>query len=396
MRVLFTTTPGRGHVHPMVPLAKAFQQRGHEVRWAAAADVCGRLQSEGFATSAAGLGEAESMAMVSERFPEVAALPPTERPLFLFPRLFGAVRAEPMLVDLLPVVREWRPTLLVAEAGEFAGPIAAAAAGLLIVCHAFGALLPPERVAAASTVVAPLWEAQGLGPRPFAGSYDHLYLDIYPGSLSTGDRSHVPDVQPLRPVAFAATGEEVLPEWVTGDSVERQAASPLVYVTFGTVFNRDTSLIAAVVEAVAGLPLRVLVTVGPQGDPGVLGPQPPNVHVARYLPQTHVLPHCAAVVSHAGSGTFLASLAHGLPQMCLPQAADQFDNAGACVRSGAGLALLPGEATAPAVREGVERILSEAAFRTAAERVAGEIAAMPGPDVVAALVEERFYRQDPP
>ena len=40
-------------------------------------------------------------------------------------------------------------------------------------------------------MVAPVWKAQGLEPRPYGGCYDHLYLDIFPSSLSTGDASHV-------------------------------------------------------------------------------------------------------------------------------------------------------------------------------------------------------------
>ena len=395
VRVLFTTTPGWGHVHPMVPLARAFAERGDEVRWAAAADVCVRLEAQGFATSPAGLSEAESMALFFERFPEVAEIPPMERPLFMFPRLFGAIRAGPMLADLLPVVRDWVPTLVISDAGDFAGHIAAAVTGVPSLTHSFGTLLPAERMAAAELQLRPLWEAQGLEARPFGGCYDHLYLDIYPPSLTAGDRAHVRHVQPLRPVAFAASGDEPLPEWLTGDSRDGDPPPPLVYVTFGTVFNRDVSLIGSVVDALAPLPLRVVVTLGPQTDPSALGPQPPNVHVARYIPQTQLLPHCATVVSHAGSGTFLATLGWGLPQLCIPQAADQFDNARACDRSGAGLALFPGTVTGETVRDGVERILSEPSFRAAAQELAAEIADMPGPDVVAGIIEQRFVGRQP-
>ena len=196
--------------------------------------------------------------------------------------------------------------------------------------------------------------------------------------------SVLPAVQPLRPVPFA-TGAEPLPDWVDEPSTD-----PLVYVTFGTVFNTDVSLIATVVEALRPLPLRLVVTVGPAGDPRLLGPQPADVHVARDIAQTGLLPHCAAVVSHAGSGTFLASLAEGLPHLCLPQAADQFANAAACVRAGAGLALQPGQVTVEDARAAVERLLAEPGFRQAAEGLAAEIASMPDPSVVAGDLAARY------
>ena len=93
------------------------------------------------------------------------------------------------------------------------------------------------------------------------------------------------------------------------------------------------------------------------------------------------------MVSHGGSGTFLAALGHGLPQLCLPQAADQFRNAQGAVRTGAGLALPPDDATPEAVAHALRRILVEDSFRDAAAGLAEDIRAMPSPaEVVTALV----------
>lgn len=54
VRVLVTTTPGRGHYHPMLPLAQAIAARGHDLLWVAADDVCERLRAQGFQARAAG------------------------------------------------------------------------------------------------------------------------------------------------------------------------------------------------------------------------------------------------------------------------------------------------------------------------------------------------------
>jgi len=372
----------------MVPLAKAFVDRGDEVRWATAAEVAPRLEREGFEVDIAGTGLSESLRELRLRFPELEKLPQPDWPDFMFPRLFGTIRAAPMLADLLPVARAFQPSVIVSDQAELAGPVAAAATGVASVTHAFGGLLPRSRVDAAGRAVAHLWEEQGLEPRPFGGTYDHLYLDIYPASLQRADAGHVPFSQPLRPVAFATGGQEPLATRITGD-----ASTPLVYVTFGTVFNTDAALIATVAAALRELPLRVIVTLGPTADPALLGAQPANVHVARYIPQTQLLPHCTAVVSHAGSGTLLATLAQGLPQLCLPQAADQFANAQACVDAGAGRALPPGAVTIAHVRGEIEDVLGDVSLRAAAERVRGEIADMPGPAEVAEIVATRFGRE---
>ncbi|HEX8770899.1 MAG TPA: glycosyltransferase [Acidimicrobiales bacterium] len=386
MRVLFTTIPGWGHVHPMVPLAKAMAERGDDVAWATAAEFVAPLEREGFEVMKAGRNNSENMGELDRRFPEWKALAGPDLPPFMFPRFFGAVIAPVMLADLMPLARAWQPTLMVREAAEFAGPIVAAALAVPIVTHALGTLRPPAFVAAASEFVTPLWEAQGLAPRPFGGSYDHLYLDIYPKSLRTLDYSEVGDVQMLRPVAFAAAGDDAeLPDLVNDDS-----ALPLVYVTFGTVFNKDAAVISTVVQGVAELGVRVVVTVGPAGDPASLGPQPDNVVVAPYIPQTELLSRCAAVVSHSGSGTFLAALSLGLPHLCIPQAADQFENAAAAARSGAGVVLAPGSVTVQSVREGLRQVLDDPSYRAAAQRLSAEIDAMPAPTEVAGVLADRF------
>ena len=133
----------------------------------------------------------------------------------------------------------------------------------------------------------------------------------------------------------------------------------------------------SVLAAISELAVRVVVTVGPNGDPDALGSQPSNVHVARYIAQQELLPHCSGVVSHAGSGTFLATLAAGLPQVCLPQAADQFLNAAAAARAGCGIAVLPADFSPGSVRAAVERVLDDVTVRAAAERLRDEIAGMP-------------------
>lgn len=394
MRVLFTSTPGWGHIHPMVPLAKAFEARGDKVAWAVATEVAPRLEQAGFRVFPAGLGTAEAMAEIVRALAGMTTMKEAGAEFVsfdvleairaqTFPTMFGAARARPMLSALLPVVDEWRPDLLIHEQGEFAGPIAAAAAGIPNACHSFGESVPLAGVDADALGVTDLWESVGLTPPDFAGAYEHAYLDIYPASLRGSDLSHVPFVQPVRPVAFA-TGEPELPAWIETDS------APLVYVTFGTVFNDSPDVIRTVVKGVRTLPVRVLVTVGPHADPAMLGEQPDNVHVERYVPQTQLLPRCAVVVSHAGSGTFLASLAEGLPQVCVPQGADQFVNAEACIRGGVGRTVLPPEMTAESIRTATEEVLTDESFRSAAKTVQAEIWAMPDPAAVADVLAERL------
>jgi hypothetical protein len=321
----------------------------------------------------AGLGAHEAPP-VDAPAPEIAALPAVERPNFMFSKYFGMRRTEPMLADLLPIVEAWEPRVLICDQAELAGPIAAAIAGVPNVTHAFGRLLPASRVERGGEAVAPLWHAHSLEPRPYAGTYEHLYLDIYPPSLQTDETAHVGDIQPLRP----------------GGVPPVPAPEAVVWITFGTVFNDDLELFEKAVEASRELEVEVVVTLGPGHGPEPLGPQPANVTVAEFIPHEDLIPRCAAVISHAGSGTFLAALAAGVPQVLLPIAADQFLNAEAGPRGGVALTLWPGEVSVSSVRDALRRVLADEEMRAAAGLVREEIAAIPPPEVVAETLALRF------
>ncbi len=165
------------------------------------------------------------------------------------------------------------------------------------------------------------------------------------------------------------------------------AHPPTVYVTFGTLWNRDLDAFRVVLAALAAHPVDVVVTLGVDGDPAALGAQPENVHVHRFIPQAELLPRCDAVIAHGGAGTMLGALAHGLPLLLLPQGADQHFNAERVVAAGAGLSLAPPQATSAAIARAIDTLLGDARLRAGAQRVAGEIAAMPGPDIGVAHLE---------
>lgn len=379
MRVLFSSTWGYGHVFPMVPLAQACMAAGHEVLWASNEPARPLVEAAGVAFASAGLSTDGVRSVEQRTRSHLQALLPQDRAAFAFPHMFGAWAAPVMVADLLPLAAEWRPDVLVHEAAELASPLVGAVLGTPSVTHSFGGAVPPQFLTEAGDRLAALWSDHGQALPPYAGCLQSGYLDICPPSVQPIDVGHVPVRQLLRPVSWTGPAPVQLPPYLQPDD------RPLVYVTLGTV-NNHAPVLRTAVGRLSGLDVRVLAALGADGDPGVLGTQPPNVVVERWVPQSRVLEHCDVVVSHAGSGTFLGALAAGLPQLGLPQAADQFRNATAGVRCGAALSLHPDDADGEAIATAVLRLLREPSFRAAAGDVAAEIAAMPAPaDVVDAL-----------
>jgi UDP:flavonoid glycosyltransferase YjiC (YdhE family) len=368
MRVLCTCVPGYGHFHPMVPLARALQAAGHDLAFATAERFCTRVTAAGFDAFPAGLNPGPMVQRAVESFAGAGG-----DEWRFGAHMFAGVAAPAKLPALNTIVDDWRPDLLIYDVTDFAGPPAAAGAGIPGVAHSLGPMFPVEfhRLA-----------AELLPHEPSA-----LYLDICPPSLqSDGVDDIATATQQQRPVPFDAVAGESLPAWVA-----RLAPQATVYITLGTLDNEAPGVIEAAVEGLRDEPLNVVVTVGPNRDPDELGPQPANVHVERYVPQSLLLPHCDAVVAHGGSGTTLAALAHGLPLLLLPQGANQFWNAERCAGLGVCVRLLPGQVDAGSVRHAVQALLGRPAYKERAADLAGEIAAMPDPhDVVSRLEALRW------
>ncbi len=384
MKVLFSSTPGLGHVQPMLALADALAARGHDVRWATAPAAAALLRTHGFETFECGLDLAEQMAEYQQRWPGAKAFAGPDLADHMFPHMFGEVAAAHKIGPLNTAVEQWQPDTIVHETADLAAPLAARMRGICQVTHSFGLAVPPHRLALAARQVEWLWDAAGVAMPPMAGAFNNLYIDIFPPSLQAADDlAHVGRIQRQRPSSTVPSSSVPLPDEV---AAALHAGEPVIYLTFGTVFNSNATFGNAV-QALSMLDATVIVTVGPNGNRAAFGPQPANVHIFDFIPQAAVLARCELVVSHAGSGTLLGALAAGLPQLCLPQAADQFANANACEAANAGLALWGDDATTDSIGLCANQLLADARFRRAAEGVSAEIASMPTPDDVASVIE---------
>ena len=375
MRVLFSCVPWEGHYRPLVPLARELAGRGHDVAFATSSAWEERALEDGFELIAVGPSEREVRAEFAPLRERIFELPPETRRPHQFSTLFGRIYAPAKAPDLIEATRSWRADAIVHDSCDLASPLAAAVTGVAAVNHSFGVMVPVGALEAAMRWLEPLWLEQGLEPEPHGGSFRGLFVDLAPASFA---RERPPGaVVRMRP---ATESSALPPPWLA------ELEPPLVYVTMGTVHN-EPQLFRPLLDGLDGQ-ASALVTIGRSGDLAALGPIPPRVRVERFVPQEQVLPLCAAVVGHGGSGTTLGALAHGLPLVLVPQAADQFDNAARAEAAGAAVVLRPGELTADAVRAALGRVLGEPSFTAAARRIAREIAEMATVEEAAATVEE--------
>jgi UDP:flavonoid glycosyltransferase YjiC (YdhE family) len=382
MRVLLASTAGAGHYNPLVPFAEAVRRRGDDVLFVVPPGLADTVRAAGLDHRIGADPPAEELDAIWARW---AVAPPEEAAVLGNRDIFGRLDTAAMLPAVDDTCRDWRPDVVLRDPCEFASAIVADRYGI---DSAQVAISRADVELGSLRLAAPVLEpySDGIVERIVATPY----LSRFPAST---DPSPYPITRRYRDVL--AVPAAALPDWWPSDD------RPLVYVTFGSVAGSVAGGVSigvsigvlacrAVLDAVADLPVRVLLTVGRAVDPAELGDIPANVHVEAWVPQSDVLACAAAVVCHGGSGTTFGTLAAGVPLVVVPLFADQPGNARCVAAAGAGVVVEPapgaaatdriGREHAPQIRAAVQAVLADPSYSRAAQRVADEMRDTPSVD----------------
>ncbi|MGZ4110228.1 MAG: glycosyltransferase [Actinomycetota bacterium] len=385
MRVLCTYAGGSGHADPLVPVADAVRAAGHVVAFFGRRSAAAALDASGFTLFA----DSDDRALAAgDDAPITPLLELDMEREYRDLRGFADRIARARMADVLALADEWRPDLLVCDEADYGAMIGAERLRLphaTVLTNASGSFLRAVDIAEpldairAEHALPPdpdlVMPARDLVISPFPPSFRDPAFPLPENAISIR-----PD--PGRTLPGSA------PNWLSHLPDE-----PTVYFTLGTIFNQESGdLFDRVLAGLRELPATVIVTVGRNLDPERFGPQPDNVHVERFIPQSVLLPHCDLVVNHGGSGSVIGALAHGLPLVVLPMGADQLPNAQRCERLGVGVVLDAVRATRRSVRDTASTLLRDAHAREAAERIRDEIASLPGPEAAVPMLEQLVER----
>lgn len=377
MRVLFASMPAQSHIAPMLPLACAMSQAGHDVVFATGPDAVAAPRGAGLRTLSAGLRFAEVRRRYAEASgSELAALSPQKRIEHLLLHGLIGIAAPAMAEDLLPFADTWQPEALIGNPGEWGSEIVATAVGVPHVIHGFSSPKSGELLAVLREGLAEVYEGCGIDPPSGDSHLTNPYLDIWPQGLRPQtDEWLYPNMWPLRPEnALPLAAPAPRPDALSGLPHERT-----VYVTAGTTHNTTTGLLETMVQGLREEAVNVVVTIGPDGDPDRFGPQPDHVRIERYIPQNTLLPHCELVVCSAGAGTVLGALAHATPLVVAPVATDQHEMAEQVQQAGVGRTCCTQPLSPAAVRASFQEVSTNPAYSAAAARLSEQILSMPTP-----------------
>jgi MGT family glycosyltransferase len=421
-RFLITVWPFTGHLLPQLSIAVALRERGHEVAFYSGESARAAIEQEGFELFAfEHLDERRVLRTMSAVDGGGRRSRPGGGRMLPVLRDWLVETIPDQLADLRAILARWRPDAIATDPSMW-GP-------MLVLWEA-------ERipVAVSSTLMGPLIPgpdapAFGYGlrpPRTTPGRLASEALTRLTELLATGMRRRVDELRAQD--GLPAIGESVnrytarLPLYLVGNVPaldydrrdlpagihyvgnciwypERPGSEqwldaiptkrPWVHVTESTMAAGDPFLLRAAIAALAEEPVEVIVTTGEQREESLLGGElPANVHVARWINHDELLPRCSALVTLGGKSTILAAAEAGVPMVLVPTTWDKPDNARRVTEAGAGIRLSPRRLSADGLRAAVREVLSEPSYGAAAQRLAAQLAAAPGPSRAAELLEQ--------
>lgn len=382
MKVWFSIIPGHGHFFPLLPLARALGEAGHDVAFGTSASYGETIRRHGFEAFEVGLDYTQGSAMGEGDDPGA----PVEQLMF--------VDGPPAILDsYLSLFEHERPDVMVFDPIEMGGMVAAEAAEIpyAAAMNALRTGVLPGRLPfdiderfqfIQAHITGPeraLREKAGLAPDTdrllVESMYDRtLILNMAPPSLDAWPldwKSHT--AHPLRPEVHMSDDDGA---WLESIPTDRRVIS----VSLGTLFGTPELYRTAVEAALATGHYVVAAT---SFDFGI---DHPSLKILDWVSMDRLMEVTDLFVHHGGWGSTVAAMASGTPSVLIPLGAEQPIQAVRLAATGAGT-WIPGDKIADDLQPAIEAVLDNDVYRLNAQRLQKEIAEMPPAAEVVPLLE---------
>lgn len=190
--------------------------------------------------------------------------------------------------------------------------------------------------------------------------------------LTDADFTLYPDVPELYPMPSRPASHRFLGyvPWAPAGTLppeleDARSGRPVIYATLGS--SGRVAVLPALLEAVRGLPVRVLLATAERVKPGNL---PENVQVSDFVPGHLAARAARFVICNGGSSTGYQALAEGRPLLGIPSNMDQYLAMQAIEGAGAGVTVRSGSASPKALRAAIIRLLEDGTLHASAARLA--------------------------
>lgn len=404
-RFWFVSAPLFGHLDwgGYLKTAQNLRALGHDVTWVSENTIAGPLASSGIPFVPV---RKTGWLWPPPPPPDLKGIPPAEAVMLRYRRALDTWLTEGLVADAAAALTELaseigKPDILVTEQFISAAALAAEALNVKFAVCGWPAqtslndefLFPVQKSLAADSAgrIERLCDQLGLhgvnfshGSTPAVLS-PHLHISYFSREWYQADDNFLPQNHfvggsPTPPVGPPPTWLADIPETL-----------PLALITLGSVFTGDLGFFSWAAQAAARVHYIPVVVIGwnpiaPDDKAKLVAALPKTSRLLNWVPFDHVLPRTRLIIHHGGMGTTHAAAVHGIPQICVPHAADQRGNARRVAQAKVGLNLTAHDVRHGALAEGVQALTQDQRVQQNAREVAAQFAALGGPSRAAELL----------
>ncbi|MBX3063534.1 MAG: hypothetical protein KF726_11195 [Anaerolineae bacterium] len=399
-KALFFNVPAHGHINPSLPLVAELTKRGHQIIYFATPKYRSGIEaasaqfqaynsipddyfeSQGL-SGAVPMRVADALISTSEQvLPELLEITRAAEPDYLmfdgmctWGFLLSQITKLPAVtsLSLMPLIKPPLNELLKREMLSFL---------LSVMLRGIDKGIQANiraRALGKKYNIPPLGMAQFLnGESDLSLSYSSAYFQPYADTVSSS----------VRFVGWTLNGSPDDSSFPFDQIGDRR----LIYASLGTINNDDVGFFKACIEAFTGSDYFVVISTGNRISPDSFGAVPANVLIRSWVPQTEILKRAALFITHGGMNSVHDGLYLNVPLLLVPQQAEQALIATRVVELGAGLMLKKAEMNTTTIREKADRLLTEASYQAAAQRIGDSFRAAGGAIKAADEVEVLLSR----
>lgn len=400
-----------GHLNPMMAVARALEQRGHQVTFYQRLISKAKIESAGFHFRAFGEKEfpVERIKADLATLAQLSGLKALQFTIHLFARRMAVCIAE-----VPAMAREDRIDALLIDETTWEGASIAEQLGVPFVTFSNALVIHPEdRVPPFFTTWAyrdqwlarvrnrlsyrffkrisgPLRRAVNeqralagqipYGPNEIIGS-KLLRISQQVAEFDFPRQNPPPNLHYVGPLVDANVRETV------PFPFEKLNGKPLIYASLGTLQNRQQQMFFCIAAACKGLDAQLVISLGGGGKPESLGALPGNPITVEFAPQLELIRRSTLCITHAGLNTALESLSHGVPMVAIPITNDQPGVAARIKWSGCGEFIDSKKLATERLRKIVKRVMEVSSYSTNARRLKTAVEQSGGASEAASIVE---------
>lgn len=175
-------------------------------------------------------------------------------------------------------------------------------------------------------------------------------------------------------------------EEAEGYPVERASAGKKqIYISLGTVLNKNVTFYEECVEALKDLDCRVIISAGKDTDISSMKKAPANFDIQPYVNQLKVLSSTDVFITHCGMNSVNESLYMGVPMVLFPQHSEEAAVAARVEQLKAGFRLK--KDNAKHIKKAVSEVLENAEYKENAAKLMRDFRNSGGAKEAAAFIE---------